>query len=112
MFQVIFAVVVIVFFIFKLYWQKQKGAVSSGEFVFWLIFWLASLVLVLFLKPLDRLVASFGFSVSAIQVAAYLAIAVLFYFVFRVRLKLEKLDEDLTKINEVVSKNTKPSQKP
>lgn len=107
MLQIIIAIVVIAFFIFKLYWQKQKGAVSSGEFIFWLVFWLASLVLVLFLKPLDRLVASFGFSVSAIQVAVYLAIAILFYFIFRVRLKLEKMEDNLTKINEVVAKQQK-----
>jgi len=102
--QIIVAIFIICFFIGKLYSQKRKGTVSTGEFIFWLIFWLASLVLVLFLKQLDQLVASFGFSVSAIQVAVYLAIAVLFYFIFRVRLKLEKMDEDLTKINEVITK--------
>jgi len=104
MIQIIAAIFIICFFIGKLYGQKRKGTVSKGEFIFWLIFWLASLVLVLFLKQLDQLVASFGFSVSAIQVAVYLAIAVLFYLIFRVRLKLEKMDENLTKINEVVTK--------
>jgi len=102
--QLLVAAIIILFFLAKLYWQKRKGAVSTGEFIFWFIFWLASFVLVLFLKQLDQLVASLGFSVSAIQVAVYLAIAVLFYFIFRVRLKLEKMDENLTKINEVVTK--------
>lgn len=102
--QSLVAAIIILFFIAKLYWQKRKSAVSTGEFIFWLVFWLASLVLVLFLKQLDQLVASFGFSVSAIQVAVYLAIAVLFYFIFRVRLKLEKMEENLSKINEAVTK--------
>ncbi|MFH1089354.1 MAG: DUF2304 family protein [Candidatus Uhrbacteria bacterium] len=91
----------------KLGWQKHKKTISSGEFVFWLVFWLITLVLVFFLKQLDQLVSSLGFSVSAIQVAVYLAIAVLFYFIFRVRLKLEKIEENLTKINEVVTKQLK-----
>lgn len=107
MIQMLVAATVILFFLAKLYWQKRKGAVSLGEFIFWLIFWLVTLVLVLFLKQLDRLVASLGFSVPAVQVAAYLAIAVLFYFIFRVRLKLEKIEENLTKINEVVTKQRK-----
>lgn len=102
--QILVATIIIAFFLAKLYWQKHKGAVSTGEFVFWLFFWLASLVLVLFLKQLDHLVASFGFSVSAIQVAVYMAIAVLFYFIFRVRLKLEKMEENLTKLNEVLTR--------
>jgi len=104
--QIIAAIFIICFFIGKLYGQKRKGTVSTGEFIFWLCFWLGSLVLVLFLKQLDHLVASFGFSVSAIQVAVYLAIAVLFYLIFRVRLKLERLDENLTKINEEFAKKT------
>lgn len=107
MIQMLVAAIVILFFLAKLYWQKRKGAVSLGEFIFWLIFWLVTLVLVLFLKQLDRLVASLGFSVPAVQVAAYLAIAVLFYFIFRVRLKLEKIEENLTKINEVITKQRK-----
>jgi hypothetical protein len=104
MIQLSIAVIILLFFLAKLYWQKRKGAISLGEFIFWFIFWLASFVLILFLKQLDRLVASLGFSVSAIQVAAYLAIVVLFYFIFRLRLKLEKIEEALTKINEVVVK--------
>lgn len=103
--QLLVAAVIILFFLAKLFWQRRKGAVSTAEFIFWLVFWLASFALVLFLKQLDQLVASLGFSVSAIQVAVYLAIAVLFYFIFRVRLKLERLEENLTKINEAVTKN-------
>lgn len=107
MIQLLFAVLFIIFFIAKLGWQKYKRTISTGEFVFWLIFWLVTLILTLFLKQLDQLVASLGFSVSAIQVAVYLAVAVLFYFIFRVRLKLERIEEDLTKINEVVAKQRK-----
>lgn len=107
MLQIIVAVVVIIFFIAKLFWQKQRGSVSKNEFIFWLIFWSASLVLVLFLKPLDALVDSLGFSVPAIQVVVYLAIATLFYALFRVRLKLEKIEENLTKLNEEMTKERK-----
>jgi len=107
MLQLFLAVLLIVFFIAKLGWQKYKKTISGSEFIFWLFFWLVTLVLILFLKQLDQFVASLGFSVSAIQVAVYLAVAVLFYFIFRVRLKLEKIEENLSKINEVVTKSLK-----
>jgi hypothetical protein len=104
MLQIIIATIIIIFFIAKLYWQKRCGLLSRNEFIFWLIFWLASLVLVLFLKQLDALVDSLGFSVSAIQVVVYLAIAIIFYAIFRLRLKLEKIEENLTKLNEEITK--------
>lgn len=110
--QILVAAVIILFFLAKLFWQKQKGAVSTAEFIFWLAFWLASFILVLFLKQLDQLVASLGFSVSAIQVAVYLAIAVLFYFIFRLRLKLEKTEENLTRLNEALTKLSSPAPGP
>ena len=109
--QILVAVVMICFFLMKLYWQKRKGAVSSAEFIFWLVFWFGTLILVLLLKPLDRFVASLGFSVSAIQGAVYLAIAILFDFIFRLRLKLEKMEESLTKINEALTKTKSQPEK-
>jgi len=104
MLQILIAALVIFFFIGKLFWQKKKKTISSGEFIFWLVFWLVTLILVLFIKQLDQITSRLGFSVSAIQVAVYLAIVFLFYLIFKVRLKLEKIEENLTKLNEALTK--------
>lgn len=98
--QIILAIVVIGFFLAKLFWQEKKGEISKNEYSFWLVFWLAALVIVLSLKFLDKFVAQLGFSASAIQVLLYLSVAVLFYFIFRVRLRLDRMDEQLTKLVE------------
>jgi len=100
MWQVIIAVVLIGFFLSRLFWQKRRGRLSKSEFIFWLIFWLAALALMLSLKWLDALVARLGFSGSGIQVLLYLAVACLFYFIFRLRLRLVKMDQDISRLVE------------
>jgi hypothetical protein len=102
--QVIIAFIVIAFFLSALLWQKRQQKIGNGEFTFWLTFWLGTMLLVVGLKPLDRLVSWLGFSASAIQVFLYLGVAVLFYFIFRLSLKLEKTEENLTKIVEELAK--------
>ena len=96
--QIIIGLIVVVFFILKLIWQKTKKQINNSEFIFWLIFWLITGSLILFLKPIDKLVADLGFSGSGIQVLLYLAVAILFYLVFKTSLRLDKIDNNLTKI--------------
>jgi len=96
--QQIIALIFIAYFLARLYWQKQKNYISFNEFLFWLIFWLLAAALIISLKFIDRLVAGLGFSGSGIEVLLYLSVAVLFYLVFRLRLKLEKIEKDITKI--------------
>ena len=71
---------------------------GMNEFLFWFAFWILSAILIIALKFLDRFVADLGFSGSGIEVLLYLSVAVLFYFVFRLRLKLEKIEKDITKV--------------
>lgn len=98
MLQQILALVIIGFFLIRLFWQKQKKQIGANEFIFWLVFWCLSAILILSLKWIDKLVADLGFSGMGIEVLLYLGIAVLFYFIFRLRLKLEKIEKNITKI--------------
>lgn len=97
--QQIIALIIIAFFIYRLIKQKKKRQVSGNEFYLWLIFWIVSGLAIIFLKELDKLAASFGFSASGINLLFYCATLVLFYFIFKLRLNLAKLDRDLTDLN-------------
>jgi hypothetical protein len=105
MLQQILATIIIIFFLSRLFWQKHKKQIAGNEYRFWLTFWLIAFVLVSSLKQVDRLVAGLGFSGSGIAILADLAIITLFYFIFRLRLRLAKLEKDLTKITEHLSLN-------
>ncbi|HTX87007.1 MAG TPA: DUF2304 domain-containing protein [Candidatus Nanoarchaeia archaeon] len=98
MLQQIIALIIIVFFVFRLLILKKRNGVSANEFIFWLVFWLIAASGVVFVKDLDRLAGMLGFSASGIQIILYAAVAVLFYMNFRMRLKLEKMDKDITKL--------------
>jgi hypothetical protein len=100
MFQSIIAIIIILGFLGRLIWQKKKAQINKNEFRFWLVFWLLALVVILGLKWLDQLVAGLGFSSSGIQVLLYAAVAVIFYFIGRLRLRLAKMERDISKIVE------------
>jgi len=103
MFQQLIALFLIVFFLSRLVWQRKKGKIGTNEFVFWLIFWVLASLAIIFLKWIDAVVAKLGFSGSGINVLLYLGVAISFYFIFKLRLKLEKIDKDLTKLTRVIA---------
>ena len=98
-FQQFLALIIIAFFITRLVKQKNKQQVSSSEFWLWLFFWTGSALAIIFLKQLDHLASALGFTASGINLLFYGAILVLFYFVFKLRLRQAKLDKDITDLN-------------
>lgn len=106
MFQKILALAVIAFFLIKLLWQQRQRRLSWTEFSFWLIFWFLSALAVLTLSELDRIVASLGFSGNGIEVLLYVGLAVCLYFIFRLRLRLEKMDRQLTQLTSLMARQS------
>lgn len=98
LYQQYFAIILIVFFVFRLFWQKQKKQIANGEFLFWLIFWVITTVAVVSLKEIDRIVAELGFSGSGIEILLYMAVAFMFYLIFRMRLRILRLEKNITSI--------------
>jgi small membrane protein len=98
MLQQVIAIVFICFFVFRLFWQKKKGQIKNDEFGFWLIFWIIAAIAILFIKQIDTVVASLGFSSSGISILFYIAVFLLFYFIFRLRLRIERIEKNITKI--------------
>lgn len=107
MLQQIIALIVIIFFLAKIFWQKKQNKITSSEFFFWSGFWLIAGVAILLLKWIDKIVAKIGFSATGIDVLLYISIIILFYTIFRLRVKMEKLDRDITKIARIISLENK-----
>jgi len=96
--QQIIGVAIIFCFIARLFLQKKKNHINAAEFSFWFIFWAMVALAVIFLRQIDELVRYLGFTSSGINVLLYLAVALLFYFIFRLRIKLAKIEDEITKI--------------
>jgi len=90
------ALIFIAIFIWRLLVQKKKKQISGNEFILWLSFWLLGAVAIILIRVLDKLLVSAGFSGSGINFLLYLAVISLFYFVFKLRLKISKLEKNLT----------------
>ncbi len=103
MLQQLIAIIIITFFLLRLFKQRGKKEINGSEFLLWLIFWLLALVAIIFIKQIDTLLALLGFSGAAINFLVYLAILALLYQVFRLRLKIAKMDKNISKLNEALS---------
>jgi len=106
MLQELLALAIILFFLIRLGWQFYKDQIPKSQFIFWLIFWFVTGLLILYIKSIDQLAARLGFSSSGIQLLLYVAVALIFYFIFRLRLKVARLEKDLTKINQALTLNS------
>jgi small membrane protein len=105
MIQQIISLFIILYFLIRLFLQKKNKKISSNEFLFWLIFWIIGALLIVSIRYIDQLVLNLGFSGSGIEIVFYLGVVILFYFIFRLRIKIEKMEKDITKIVREISLN-------
>ena len=103
MIQQIIALLILIFFISKLIIQWKKKTISPNEFFFWLIFWSIAGLLIIFIKPIDKLVMDMGFSSSGINLIFYVAVLFLFYLIFKMRLRMVKMERDITELSRELS---------
>lgn len=101
--QQIIALLIILIFVIKLFTQKKKEIINQTEFFSWLIFWLIAGLAIIFIKNIDGFLAELGVSASGINFLFYIGVLILFYFIFRLRLIIAKLDRQLTDLTRHVA---------
>ncbi|NCD00902.1 DUF2304 domain-containing protein [bacterium] len=105
MWQQIIALIIILFFVSRLLIQKKKKNINLSEFIFWNIFWILAALAIIFLKQIDVFVSKLGFSSTGINFLLYLATMILFYLIFKLRLRLNNLENKLTKLTRSIAIN-------
>lgn len=103
MWQQVIALILIIIFIWRLFKQKNKKQINQNEFSLWLVFWLFGALAIIFIKQIDKILEQLGFSGTGINFLLYIAIIILFYLIFKLRLKVAKLDKQLTEIVRKIS---------
>ncbi len=103
MLQQILALIIIIFFLIRLFDQKRKKQLNANEFLLWLIFWLCAATAIILIKQIDRLVAQLGFSGAAINILVYIVVLILVYTVFRMRLNIAKMDKNITELTRTIA---------
>jgi len=86
-----------IFVLFKVALRFKERKINLKEFIFWIIFWLAVGLVVILPETTSFLANLVGVGRGS-DLAIYLAILLLFYLVFRIFVRLDNLDYQLTKL--------------
>ena len=93
----IFIILFILFVLSRIILRFKQGDITSRELVIWLVFWCLVAVVVITPKQTDVIAQFLGVGRGA-DLLFYLSILVLFFIVFKIIVKLEKIDRDITKV--------------
>jgi hypothetical protein len=102
----IIGIIVLTFALFALsrvVLRAKDHSISFGESLFWIVIWVTIVWLTLFPQITDRLSEIVGIG-RGIDTAFFIAIILLLYIVFRLYVKIDKLDRDITKLTTASSK--------
>lgn len=92
----------ILFALINIWGRYRAKEVTLRSLFFWLIFWLAVAVVVwqpnLATEAANRVGVGRGS-----DLALYISVAVIFYLIFRITVRLEKMDRNITKIVREIS---------
>jgi hypothetical protein len=103
--MLLFQIFLLLFFLFaivKVVARYRSGDVAMGWLVGWVALWLAAAVVVWWPDVTMPVARFFGITRGA-DLVVYLSVAGLFYLFFRVMVKLEKIDKQLTAVTRAVA---------
>lgn len=95
-----FQIIVIVFCLYAAFrvWQKTKSRALGNRWgIFWLVFWLGVGTVVALPWTTSLLATRLGVT-RGVDLVVYVSIIALFYLVFRLTIKIEKLESNITKL--------------
>lgn len=93
----IMLLIIITIIILRLIAKKRSKELSGRQFSGWLLIWLLASVVVIW-PDLTVWLANYVGIGRGSDLVVYLAIIFLFYFVFRLLLRIEKMEKNLTKV--------------
>jgi len=106
----ILAILFVSFVLWRVVNKFRRKELNVPEFLMWLFFWLAVGVAFITPESLTRLANLLGIGRGA-DLVLYVAVMVVFYLMFRIFVRLEKMERDITKIvREKALKNKKNYQ--
>lgn len=96
LFQLLFSLFAL-FAITSVLGKRRSGLLSVGATIFWTLFWLLAVVFVWWPDSTVRLANFLGIGRGA-DLVLYVSLAVIFYVLFRLNVKLEMINRDITKV--------------
>ena len=96
LFQLLFSLFV-VFATISVYSKKRSGLLSASGAIFWILFWLLAVVFVWWPDSTVKLANFLGIGRGA-DLVLYVSLAVVFYILFRLGVRIEMINRDVTRV--------------
>ena len=77
--------------------KKREGALGLSSVLWWIVFWIAAAYAVLWPGTTQMLAGYFGIG-RGTEFVLYVSIALIFYLLFRMNVKIESINRDVTKV--------------
>ena len=93
-------IIILIFAVFvltRVVYQFKKRAVSITWLVFWIVFWSCAATVAVLPQTADALARFVGVGRGA-DVVVYFSLAALFYIVFRIYVKIEQVEREITRV--------------
>lgn len=91
-------------------WQKTKNRSLGKRWgIFWLVFWLGVGAVVALPWTTSLLAARLGLT-RGVDLVVYVSVIVLFYLIFRLTVKIERLESNITKLVREVALKDGPKE--
>lgn len=95
-------VFLILLIIYRVAIKWKQGLLASRDLIFWVIFWLVVGVIVIKPEATSFLAEYAGVGRGA-DLIIYLSIVLIFYIIFQITVKIEKIERNITKIVRTVA---------
>ncbi|MEK7084676.1 MAG: DUF2304 family protein [Patescibacteria group bacterium] len=96
LFQLLFSLFALIAIVGVIH-RRKDGLLSFRGMCFWILFWCLAAVIVVWPEITSRLAEIFGIQ-RGVDVVLYVAVTVIFYVLFRLHIKLEAMNRDVTKV--------------
>lgn len=93
----VFLVLFFIFAILRVVTRYRSGDLLIGGMLSWLVFWLLAIVVVV-LPNSTFLVARFVGVTRGADLVVYSSLALLFFMIFKIMVRLERMNKDITKL--------------
>lgn len=93
----IILILIIALIIARLVYKFAKKELSRSQFILWLIIWLVAVVIIWLPDLTAYLAAKVGVG-RGVDLVVYGAIIVAYYWLFRMLVRIEKIEKDITRL--------------
>lgn len=90
--------------------KHRAHEIKTIEMIMWVLFWLGAIVVFLVPDSTAKLARLFGIG-RGVDLVVYISLTVLFYIVFRLIARLDKVESNLTKITRNIALEKKSTDK-